>query len=82
VGDVDGGGPELALQLADAQAHALAEGGVEVGQRFVEKHDLRAGDHGAGQGDALLLAAGELAVNGLVPASPFLTHIKVPSTAH
>jgi hypothetical protein len=34
--------------------------GVEVGQRLVEQQDLRLQHQRAGDGDALLLAAGEL----------------------
>ena len=34
---------------------------VEIGQRFVEQEDIRIADDGAADGDALALAAGELA---------------------
>ena len=38
----------------------LAQFKVERAQRFVQQQDLRFVDDGAGQGDALLLAAGKL----------------------
>ena len=60
VGDVDHGGVELGVEPAELDPHLRAERGVEVGERLVEEEDLgRAGD-GAADGDALLLAAGEL----------------------
>ena len=64
VGDVDDGEPELLLQRADVLAHAAAQLGVEVGERLVEEQDLRLEHDGARHGDALLLAAGELARAG------------------
>ena len=43
------------------QAHdLLAVGGVEIAGGLVGQDQLRGGDEGAGDGDALLLAAGEL----------------------
>ena len=42
-------------------AHLDAELGVEIRQRFVEQQHARADDDRAGERDALLLAAGELA---------------------
>src|SRR5258705_96195 len=47
VGDVDGGGPELLLQLGDFQAHLDAERGVEVRQGLVEQKCLRLAHKGA-----------------------------------
>ena len=52
---------ELLLQLLDLKAHGFAQLRVEVGKRLVQQHDLRIGDNGARQRDALLLSAGEVA---------------------
>ena len=61
VGDQDqrgvGGGVEFEQQFDDARAGV----GVEVAGGFVGKQDLRVGGKGARDGDALLLAAGQLA---------------------
>ena len=61
VGDVDDGEAELLLDLADLLADMAAELGVEIGERLVEEQHLRLEHQRAGDGDALLLAAGELA---------------------
>jgi hypothetical protein len=61
VGHEHGGEPELALQLADLDAHVVAQLRIEVGERLVEEEHLGLHHEGAGQGHALLLAAGELA---------------------
>ncbi len=37
VGDVDHGGTELAVQLRDLGAHAVAQLGIQIGQRLVEQ---------------------------------------------
>ncbi|GMA32050.1 hypothetical protein GCM10025875_20420 [Litorihabitans aurantiacus] len=50
----------LGLDAAQLGAHVDAEPRVEVGQRLVEQQQLRADRDGAGERDALLLAAGEL----------------------
>ena len=60
VGDVDRGDAELALQQLELGAHLDAQLGVEVGQRLVEQQHLGLDHDGAGERDALLLAAGEL----------------------
>ena len=60
VGHVDGGEAELALQPLELEAHALAQLGVEIGQRLVEQQELRLHHERARQRQALLLAAGEL----------------------
>ena len=52
---------EPLVQLLDLGAHLHAQLGVEVGQRLVEQEDLRIAHDGAAHGDALALAAGELA---------------------
>jgi hypothetical protein len=59
VGDVDHRGPELGLQVLDLGAHVRTQLRVEVRQRLVHQEGLRPADEGAGQGDALLLAARE-----------------------
>ena len=61
MGDVDHGGDEVAVQLAEFDPHVAAQGGVEVGQRLVEEEDLGVAHDGAADGDALALTAGQLA---------------------
>ena len=61
MGDVDGGGPKLLLQLGDLQAHLDAERGVEIGQRLVEQERLRLAYDGTSDRDALALSAGKVA---------------------
>src|SRR2546428_532514 len=51
---------QLLLDPADLVAHPHAKLRVEIRERLVQQEDLRAEDEGSGQGDALLLAAGEL----------------------
>ena len=61
VRDVDRGGAEPLVQRLDLAAHLDAQLGIEIGQRLVEQEDLRVAHDGAAHGDALALAAGELA---------------------
>ena len=61
VGDVDRRVAERIVQTAHLEAHLLAQIGVEIGQRLVEQQRLRLDDQRAGERDALLLAAGQLA---------------------
>ena len=61
VGDVDRRQREALLQLADFLPDLAAQLGVEVGEGFVEQQDGRFQDQGAGDGDPLLLSAGQLA---------------------
>ncbi len=61
VGDIDEGDAGAALQLLQLDPHALAQLGVEIGERLVEQQDLRLDHEAAGERDALLLAAGKLA---------------------
>ncbi len=61
----DRGEAELALELADLDPHLLAQLRIEIGERLVEQQDVRLDDEGARQGDALLLAARELARQAL-----------------
>ena len=49
------------MQAEDVRSGLDAELGVEVGERLVHEEDRRFADDGAAEGDALALAAGELA---------------------
>src|SRR3546814_617140 len=60
VGYHDGGNAELALQFLDLVAQVDAHLGVERRERLVEQQEPRRGGDGAGERDALLLAAREL----------------------
>ena len=60
VGDVDRREAELALQALELEAHAVAQLGVEIGQRLVEQQQLRLHHQRARQREPLLLAAGKL----------------------
>ena len=59
--DVHKRGAQPALQLDQLHAHGGAQLGVQVGQRLVHQEHRRLLDHGAGQSDALALAARQLA---------------------
>src|SRR6516162_8120691 len=61
MGDVDGRGLQALVQFLDFGAHGDAKLGVEIRQRLVEQEHLRIAHDGAAHGDALALAAGELA---------------------
>ena len=61
VRDEDGGDAELAQQALELDLHRLAQLAVERGEGLVEQQQLGAHDQGAGDGDALLLAARERA---------------------
>ena len=52
--------PEPALENSHLNAQLLAQLRVEVGERLVEKKNLRLDHEGTRDGDALLLSAGEL----------------------
>ena len=60
VGHEDERDPDLALDPLELDLHRLAQLQVEGGQRLVEEQGARQVDERPGQGDALLLAAGEL----------------------
>ena len=60
MGYINGGDAELLLDAADLGTHVNAQLGVQVGQGFVEEQHAGLNDQGAGEGYALLLAAGEL----------------------
>ena len=51
---------ELALEALELELHLLAQLEIERTQRLVEQQDLGSVDQGAGDSDALLLAAGQL----------------------
>ena len=60
VGDEDEGEAERALQALQLALHLLAQLEVERAERLVEEEHLGPDDEGAGERDALALAAGEL----------------------
>ena len=53
------------MQPLDLGAHAVAELGVEVGERLVEQEQAGVAHDGAADGDPLALAAGQLARQAL-----------------
>ena len=57
VRDVDEHQAQLALEVAELDAHPQLEQAVEVAERLVEEQRLRLGDKHAGERDPLLLAA-------------------------
>ena len=59
MGDVDGGDAHRVLDVLDDGAHLHPELCVQVGEGLVEEQHVRLDAEGAGQGHALLLAAGE-----------------------
>ncbi|CEI76402.1 Phenol hydroxylase [Pseudomonas aeruginosa] len=61
VGHVDHGRRQFLVQPRQFQAHLHAQGGVEVGQRFVEEEYLRVAHDRPADRHPLPLAAGELA---------------------
>jgi len=60
VGDENGGEVDAFVEFAEPAAEFLADFGVERAEGFVEQEDFGLGGEGAGEGDALALAAGEL----------------------
>ncbi len=60
MGDVDGGDAEVLLHLLQLVAQLHAQLCVKVGKRLVHADDGRSRHQRAGDGNALLLAAGEL----------------------
>ena len=60
MGDVDGGGLAFLQDALQLGAHLHPQQGIEVGQRLVHQQDLRLHRQGAGDRDALALAAGKL----------------------
>jgi len=59
VGDHDDGHAELRLQIAEKGEDGFAGGGIEIAGGLVGEKNFGAIDEGAGDGDALLFAAGE-----------------------
>ena len=59
--------PQLVDAAAQQGQHLVRGGGVEGAGRLVGEHDRGLGDQRAGDGDALLLAAGELRRAGARP---------------
>ena len=60
MGDIDGGNADLMLNLLDDIAHLHPKLCVKIGEGLIHQEHLRLNDDGSGQGNALLLAAGEL----------------------
>lgn len=60
VGDVDGAGFQLLVEIHNAVAHFAAQARVEVGERLVHQEQPRVAHDGAGHRHPLTLAAGEL----------------------
>jgi len=58
--NVNRGEVKLFANAADFGAHFEAEFGVEVAEGFIQQQTARANDEGTGEGNPLLLAAGEL----------------------
>ena len=59
--DIDEGDAQLLLQALELDLHLTAQLEVERAERLIEQQQLRLEREGAGDGDALALAAGELA---------------------
>ena len=60
MGDVDDGGAQLPVDALELASHVDTQAGVQVGEGLVKQQQLGVGGHGAGDGHALLLAAGQL----------------------
>ncbi len=60
VSDEDAGDVQIVMQAAQPAAEFLAHLGIEGAERFVEQEDARLDGEGAGERDALALAAGQL----------------------
>ncbi|MNE63777.1 hypothetical protein D3C80_1591500 [compost metagenome] len=60
VGDVDNGGTNRLVQRRQFLTHAVAQLGVEVGQRFIKQKHLRSPDDRPAERHPLALATGEL----------------------
>ena len=60
VGDDDDGDTQALVDVLDEAQDGAGGGGVQGGGSLVAQQDLGVGGQGAGDGDALLLAAGEL----------------------
>ena len=60
MGNKDHGDAKFLLQGFDLPAHGEPGGYIQGGQGLVKEDNIRAQHHGAGNGDPLLLTAGEL----------------------
>ena len=60
MGDENAGCANGVVDAADLVAHLHAQLGIKVRQRFVKEEHLGLADYGAGHGDALPLATGQL----------------------
>ncbi len=60
VGDDHGGDLEVTLHIQDQLTHAVAQVGVEAGQRLVEEQHPRLDDQRPGESDPLALPTGQL----------------------
>ena len=59
MGDINGGGPELPLEVNDPRASASAQFCVEIAQRLIHEKDLWFAGHGPAQGYPLFLSTRE-----------------------
>jgi hypothetical protein len=77
VRDVHEGDADLGLDALELQLHLAAQLEVEGAERFVQEQHLGRVDQRPGDGDALLLAAGELVrlLAGLLPQLDELQHL-------
>ena len=60
MGYKNGGDPRLLLNALKLNPHILTQVCVESGERFVQQEDIGLNDDRAGEGDPLLLTAGQL----------------------
>ena len=60
VGDIDHGRAGLFMKLAEGLLHRGPQRHVEIGERFVQKHDTRLHDEAAGERHTLALTAGKI----------------------
>lgn len=60
VGDVQHGGAQGGVEFLDFYTDLSAQGGVEVGQGFIEQEQTGSTGDGASHGDSLSLASGQL----------------------
>ena len=58
--DVNGRESHLLLDITQLHADAFTQLGIQVGQRFIQKQELRIHDERSGDSDTLLLSAGHL----------------------
>ena len=58
--DIDKSDPQLLLQTFQFQLHLPAQLQIQCSQRFIQQQYFRLIDHRSGNGNALLLSAGEL----------------------